>query len=71
MTISAAITIVTLLATPTPAADSSSAIVAPAVPERVTALVEEAVEVVETRMRKLHLVRPDLIAYPLAHKVYC
>jgi hypothetical protein len=25
----------------------------------------------EVRMRKLHLVRPDLIPYPLAYEVYC
>ena len=24
-----------------------------------------------TRIRKLHLVRPDLIPYPLAYSVYC
>lgn len=24
-----------------------------------------------TRMRKLHLVRPDLIPYPLAYDIYC
>ncbi len=23
------------------------------------------------RLRKLHLVRPDLIPYPIAHEVYC
>ena len=26
---------------------------------------------VEVRLRKLHLVRPDLIPYPLAYEVYC
>jgi hypothetical protein len=25
----------------------------------------------EVRLRKLHLVRPDLIPYPLAYDVYC
>jgi hypothetical protein len=25
----------------------------------------------EVRLRKLHLVRPDLILYPLAYEVYC
>lgn len=25
----------------------------------------------EVRLRKLHLVRPDLIHYPIAHDVYC
>lgn len=23
------------------------------------------------RLRKLHLVRPDLILYPIAHEIYC
>lgn len=26
---------------------------------------------VEVRLRKLHLVRPDLIPYPVAYEVYC
>ena len=25
----------------------------------------------ETRLRKLHLVRPDLIGYPIVYDVYC
>ena len=25
----------------------------------------------QTRLRKLHLVRPDLIPYPIAFEVYC
>ena len=25
----------------------------------------------EVRLRKLHLVRPDLIPYPIAYDVYC
>ncbi len=25
----------------------------------------------EVRLRKLHLVRPDLIPYPIAYEVYC
>ena len=25
----------------------------------------------EVRLRKLHLVRPDLIQYPIAYEVYC
>ena len=25
----------------------------------------------ETRLRKLHLVRPDLIPYPIAFEIYC
>jgi hypothetical protein len=26
---------------------------------------------IEVRLRKLHLVRPDLIPYPIAFEVYC
>lgn len=29
------------------------------------------VEQAEVRLRKLHLVRPDLIPYPIAYDVYC
>jgi len=25
----------------------------------------------EVRLRKLHLVRPDLIPYPIAYEIYC
>ena len=25
----------------------------------------------EVRLRKLHLVRPDLIPFPIAHEIYC
>ena len=32
---------------------------------------EQAVSRSEVRLRKLHLVRPDLIPYPIAHEVCC
>ena len=32
---------------------------------------EQAVTRSEVRLRKLHLVRPDLIPYPIAHEVCC
>jgi len=32
---------------------------------------EEAVVRSEVRLRKLHLVRPDLIPYPIAYEVCC
>jgi len=35
------------------------------VPESITSLRPEV------RLRKLHLVRPDLIQYPLAYDIYC
>ena len=35
------------------------------------ALGEDAAAKAETRRRKLHLVRPDLIPYPIAFEVYC
>ena len=38
----------------------------PSVGETPTAAVKN-----ETRLRKLHLVRPDLIPYPIAFEVYC
>ena len=31
----------------------------------------QAVTKSETRLRKLHLVRPDLIPYPIAYEIYC
>lgn len=36
-----------------------------------TAPAEEAVTRGEVRIRKLHLVRPDLIPYPIAYEVVC
>jgi len=38
---------------------------APTIGRTPTALIRE------TRLRKLHLVRPDLIPYPIAFEVYC
>jgi hypothetical protein len=35
------------------------------------AIVAEQVLFPEVRLRKLHLVRPDLIPYPLYYEVYC
>ena len=32
---------------------------------------EQAVVRAEVRLRKLHLVRPDLIPYPIAYEVVC
>jgi hypothetical protein len=32
---------------------------------------EQAVTRAEVRLRKLHLVRPDLIPYPIAYEVCC
>ncbi len=31
----------------------------------------QAVSRIEVRLRKLHLVRPDLIPYPIHYDVYC
>lgn len=31
----------------------------------------QAIARVEVRLRKLHLVRPDLIPYPIMYEVYC
>lgn len=34
--------------------------------------VDEMADIAETgRLRKLHLVRPDLIPYPVAYDIYC
>lgn len=46
---------------------------APARPEA-TAVVDSPASIAvrpEGRLRKLHLVRPDLIPYPIASEVYC
>jgi hypothetical protein len=58
-------------ATPTPATGpaavegTSGVTSAPAATDAVTGLPPEV------RLRKLHLVRPDLIPYPIAYDVYC
>jgi hypothetical protein len=36
-----------------------------------TSAAEQAVVRAEVRLRKLHLVRPDLIPYPIAYEVVC
>ena len=51
-----------LLLALSPAPKATVPAAAPPVPSAVTAYV---------RIRKLHLVRPDLILYPLAYEVYC
>ena len=43
---------------------------APATPS-ITPAGEDPTAKGETRLRKLHLVRPDLIPYPIAYEVYC
>jgi hypothetical protein len=47
---------------------------APAADARVTPAAsagEDATAATEVRLRKLHLVRPDLIPYPIAYEVVC
>jgi hypothetical protein len=46
---------------------------APATGESVVSVPENAQTAIrpEGRLRKLHLVRPDLIPYPIAYEVYC
>jgi hypothetical protein len=51
------------LATPAPLASDNAAAPAGETPT--------AANRGETRLRKLHLVRPDLIPYPIAFEVYC
>ena len=48
--------------TPPPAASDAGAATTPG---------EQAVVRAEVRLRKLHLVRPDLIPYPIAYEVCC
>ena len=36
-----------------------------------TSIAGESIARVEVRLRKLHLVRPDLIPYPIHYDVYC
>jgi len=52
-----------MLAAPAPLPTAKPAL--PAAGESATARQQE------TRLRKLHLVRPDLIPYPIAFEVYC
>ncbi len=39
--------------------------------DRVNPADAQAVYRPEVRLRKLHLVRPDLIPYPIAYEIYC
>ena len=50
----------------TPAVQPADAAPAAAVEESVASTLRP-----EVRLRKLHLVRPDLIMYPLAYDIYC
>jgi hypothetical protein len=54
---------------------SSAGMIPPANPARtaipVDANAPESVARMEVRLRKLHLVRPDLIPYPIHYDVYC
>jgi len=54
-------------ATATPAAGPTC----PASPDPGAQARYDALRPPEVRLRKLHLVRPDLIPYPLAYEVYC
>ncbi len=49
-----------------PAAAPTTPAVAPSVGESPLSAVRP-----EVRLRKLHLVRPDLIPYPIASEIYC
>lgn len=53
-----------------PLINPSSATVAPTVPAQDGLSPLTAVRP-EVRLRKLHLVRPDLIPYPIASEIYC
>ncbi len=53
------------------AAASWSADPAPKTPPLSTGQQPQAHSLPEVRLRKLHLVRPDLIPYPIAMEVYC
>jgi hypothetical protein len=55
-------------ATATPAAGPTCS---PASPQSGAQARYDALRPPEVRLRKLHLVRPDLIPYPLAYEVYC
>jgi hypothetical protein len=61
--------------TPAPRAAVSSHVAAPTPARDVVATPEAGDEITsvrrEVRLRKLHLVRPDLIQYPLSYDVFC
>ena len=54
---------------------SSAGMIPPANPARTATPVDgnapDSVARMEVRLRKLHLVRPDLIPYPIFYDVYC
>ena len=54
---------------------SSAGMIPPANPARTATPADtqptESVARMEVRLRKLHLVRPDLIPYPIHYDVYC
>jgi hypothetical protein len=55
---------------------SSAGMIPPANPARTATPIDanpapDSVTRMEVRLRKLHLVRPDLIPYPIFYDVYC
>ena len=67
--------VISLCLPPAAPATPSDALVAAAHPAAVQATELEASPVAllgaRTKLRKLHLVRPDLIPFPLSYDVYC
>jgi hypothetical protein len=61
------------LAGPLAPSDRLTSVPAPAPNDSVASVPENAQAAIrpEGRLRKLHLVRPDLIPYPIAYEVYC
>lgn len=52
----------------------SAGVIPPTAPARMPAPADaapDAISRIEVRLRKLHLVRPDLIHYPIHYDVYC
>ena len=64
-----------LLLAPTTDAAAAQTSAAGATQKAVSGTVESAIAATDflrtAKLRKLHLVRPDLIPYPLAYEVYC
>lgn len=72
LTLAASAIALAVAAAPAPVPAPSSPPPAPvAVGELVDAAESVANSKGEPRLRKLHLVRPDLIPYPIAFEVYC
>ena len=67
------LTAILAVASATPAAKVPACPAQSADPAALAAPVADAVSdfFSATRLRKLHLVRPDLIPYPLAYEVFC